>query len=54
MIFAYLYNVEENKVNGTLQTFVEQYIGQQACLHDHLYRRVRINIVQLLTELSCA
>ena len=50
-IFTYLCTVEENKVNDTtLQAFVEQHIGAQACLHENIFGRPPFSTI-LLTHI---
>jgi len=47
-LFTYLCNVDENEDNtGTLQTFIEQRIGHQACLNDKFFRQAPFSTISI-------
>ena len=50
-MFTYLCNVGKNEAHGTLQTFVEEHIQHQVCLHEQIFRRqpyAAISLVQII------
>jgi hypothetical protein len=47
-MFTYLYNVDKNEVDGTIQTFVEQHIGRQICLNEQIFRQPPFSTISLV------